>query len=243
MDLIPSTLCKITWRGRPSWLYSDGTILPVISGGDGSTDPPKDDNGDGTGGGAGGGGSGNGQQTFTQAELNRIAAREKEEGKRAAAADIAKTLGCTVEEAVELIKQAKAADDSQKTEAQRAREAADKEKADAEKEKAEAAREKHIARVERVLLKAGVPEAKLDRVGRMLDVEVGTEGDKLDEAVKDLKKDFPELFAGKKGGPPDSDPPGTPPKPELKDEAFTRGIERAKQYRGGTFVGVQEGAK
>ena len=229
------------WKGWPCYLYEDGTIFPVIRGGDGD-DPPA---GDPPGGGTGGSG-GNDQQTFTQAELNRIAAREKEEGKRAAARELAEQLGCTVDEAKELIARARAQDDSQKTEAQKAREAADKEKADAEKERAEAAKEKHTARIERCLLKAGVPDTKLDKVARMLDVEVGAEIDKIDEAAKELKKEFPELFAGERKPPPGSDPGGSGGKPPVKpnEDAFTRGADRAKQYRGSQFVGPQpEGAK
>lgn len=237
---LPDTVGTIFHQGRECYLYSDGTVLPVIRGGDGSNDPPADPPG-----GAGGGDSkSNDQQTFSQAELNRIAAREKDEGKRAAAAEIAKQLGCTVEEAVEFIKQAKAKEDAEKTEAQKAKEAADKAKADADTAAAEAAQEKHMARIERSLLKAGVPDAKLDKVARMLDVEVGAEIDKIDEAAKDLKKEFPELFAGGKQGPPGSDPGGNGGKPNVKpnEDAFNRGAERAKQYRGAQFVGTPEGA-
>lgn len=238
MDLIPVTLCKIRHRGRDCWLYSDGTILPVIAGGDGDDppkDPPKGDPDPSKG-------DKKDPPTFSQEELNRIAAREKDEGKRAALAEVAKTLGCTVEEAVEFVKKAKADDEKHKSDAQKAQEAADKAKADADKEKDEAAKEKHMARVERALLKAGVPDSKLERVARMLDAEVGATPEKIDDAAKDLKKEFPELFTGKEAGPPGSDPPGKPPKPALKDDAFNAGIERAKQYSQ-TVFGVKQEAK
>ena len=231
---LPSTIGQVTLNGRDMWLYSDGTTLPVIRGGDGD-DPPA-----GTA--TGGTGSDKKDPTFSQEDLNRIAAREKDEGKRAALADVAKTLGCTLEEAAQIIKAHKEADDKQKSEAQRAQEAADKAKADAEKEKADAAREKHIARVERALLKAGVPDGKLERVARMLDAEVGADLDKIEAAAKDLKKEFPELFTGTKQGPPNSDPPGTPPKPTLKDDAYAAGVARAKEYATTTF-GVKQEAK
>lgn len=227
---LPETVGTYTSNGRTFWLYSDGTSLPVIQGGDGSTEN------DGENGGTGGsGGNGNTGSTFTQEDLNRIAAREKDEGKRAALSEVAKTLGCTVEEAADIIKRSKEADDAQKTEAQRAKEAAERAKAEADEEKAQAAREKHIVRVERALLKAGVPDAKIERVARMMDVEVGAEPEKLDEAAKALKKDFPELFATGSGGTNDSDPPGSPPKPKIKDDKFNAGAERAKQYAASTF--------
>jgi hypothetical protein len=228
---LPDTIGQVTLNGREMWLYSDGTMLPVIRGGDGDDPPkdppdPKDDGKEDP----------KKDTTFTQEELNRIAAREKDEGKRAALADVAKTLGCTVEEAASIIKTAREADDKQKSEAQRSQEAADKAKAEADAEKAEAAKEKHTARVERVLLKAGVMDEKLEKVARMLDAEVGAEVDKIEAAAKDLKKEFPELFTGKPaGGPPNSDPPGGPPKPTLKDDKFNAGVERAKQYSVSTF--------
>jgi len=199
-----------------------------------TTDPPAE---------AGGSDSGSKQQdpTFTQADLNRIAAREKDEGKRAAMAEVASKLGCTVEEAIELVKTARAKEDAEKSEAQKAKEAADRAAADAEKAKAEAAREKHLARVERALIKAGVDEKKLDKVARMLDAEVGAEMDAIEAATKDLKKDFPELFNGRKG-PIDSDTGGGSPKPTIKDDDYSSGVERAKRYSQ-SVLGIKQEVK
>lgn len=48
-DLDDITATRILLAGRPTWLYSDGTMLPIISGGDGSDDDGEDDDDHGDG--------------------------------------------------------------------------------------------------------------------------------------------------------------------------------------------------
>lgn len=190
------------YAGRPCWLFTDsGRLVPVVSGGDGSDDPPGDGQGGGDSGAGGGkGGEGEGGQTFTQADLDRIATREKAQGRRAAEDDIAKDLGVSLDEAKRILAEARERDEKQKTEAQRAKEAADAEKAAAEAAKAEAARERHEARVERALVAAGVSDDKrLGRLARLIEVEVGAELDDVKAAVADLHKEMPELFGAANG--------------------------------------------
>lgn len=176
---------------------------------------------------------------FTQDDLNRVGSREKKEGREAALKEFAAKLGIeSLDEAAKIIKEHKDRQDQEKSEAQLAREAADKEKAEALKEKADANRERHEARVERHLLRAGVPEGEGDtagvalaRVARMLDVEVGADAEAITEAVEELKKDFPALFTpsekkeeeGSKNQ--NSDPgnkPKKPPSSTSKDNAMSR---------------------
>lgn len=168
------------------------------------------------------------EKTFTQAEMTNIATREKEQGKRAAQEEVAKALGVSVEEATTIIADAKKRGDAEKSEAQLAREAADRATAEAETAKAEATRERHAARVERALASAGVTdEKKIVRLGRLIDVEPGAELEDITSAVKALQAEMPELF----GRPvsPNGDPPGKPPGKGTKDEsAMERGMKRGR---------------
>lgn len=184
MDLSDFTLIehdgRMAWRHEPS-----GRVLPVLRGGSGEEDPPPD------GGGAGAGDEG---KTFTQADLDRVAGAARAEAKRAAARELAEQLGCTVDEAKAKIAAAAAAEDAEKTEAQRAREAADAEKAAAATERAEAAKERLAAKVERHLLRAGVDEKALDRAHRLIDVTPDASDDDITTEIEALKADIPALF-------------------------------------------------
>lgn len=189
------------------------------------------------GGGGQGGGSGSGEKTFTQAEVNAMMAREKDQGARSAAEQLAKDLGTSVEEAKAIIKEHHDRVEGEKSEAQKARDAADKEKAEAEKAKSEAAQERHEAKVERLLLRAGLDpgdeDKRLTRAMRMIDIEVGAEDTVVQAAVDDIKKDEPGWFGeGVKSKPKNSDPKGTPPKPKVDEDGYSRGQARAKQMAG-----------
>jgi multidrug efflux pump subunit AcrA (membrane-fusion protein) len=209
MTLIPETVCQFTWRGRRSWLYSDGTILPVISGGDGDDPDPKDppDPAD------------DGDKKFSQADLNRLLAREKNDGKRAGQSELLQALGVNnLDEAKEIIAARKAAEDAALSDADKARKEAEREKAEAATAKAEAAREKLDSRIERALVRAHIPDDQIELVARMVVVEDGADQDKVNDAVEDLKKKMPQLFeepdpnrAPDPAKPPGSNP-GRPPR-------------------------------
>lgn len=173
--------------------------------------------------------------SFTQEDLNRIATREKAEGERAATARFAAELGVPIEDAKRIIANAKAAEDSQKSEAQLAREAADAEKAAAATEKAAAAREIHEARIDRAFIASGVTDpAKIARFGRMLEVEPGATPDEIKEAVDKIKTEMPELFTPVTPPPPvkkapPGDPKGTPPSVKVNEDAYERGLRLAQE--------------
>lgn len=208
------------------------------------------------GGGAGGDGGAEGgnppapaPKTFTQEEVSAMLTREKDQGKRAAEEAIAKQLGVSIEDAKKLIADAKKREDAEKSEAQKAREAADAEKAEAERNKSEAARERHATRVERALLRA-LPkdldddklDARVSKLTRLIDVEVGADDAAIKAAVEELRKEWPELFPtngsgnGGKNPPPPGDPKGKPPTPKVGNDAYNKGLERAKARTGtGTY--------
>lgn len=178
-------------------------------------------------------------KTFSQDDVNRIAAREKEQGRQAAAQSLADDLGVSLEEAKTIIKEHRDRSEAEKSEAQRAKEAADREKAEAAEEKKAAARERHETKVERRLIRAGVPddEEGLKRVMRMVTVEVGASDDDLQAEIDSIKTQFPTLFGtgeggGGRGRAPSGDPPGSPPKPKGGESRYARGVERAKARSG-----------
>lgn len=181
---------------------------------------------------------------LSQDEVNRIAAREKDEGKRAAERAMAESLGVTVEEAKQIIADARARDDAEKTEAQKAQaraEAAEK-KATALVE--EATRKGHEAAVRLALLEGGVLRERLDSAARLVDAEPGASEQDFAKAITAARTAAPEFFVAqsegneppKPGDPPKpatpptpSDPPGTPPKPSTGEGAFERGAKRATE--------------
>jgi polyhydroxyalkanoate synthesis regulator phasin len=197
--------------GRKVCRFSDGTILPVVSGGSGDDTPP-----DPTGAGGGGG--------DPLADLDKwarsIGAAEKNQGKQAAMREVAEQLGMTPEEAKDFIEKARAKEREGMAEAERKlAEAADKEAAAARREEQALAREVDAAK-RAALIEAGVPRDQAAAVARMLDVDPKAED--LDKAAataaEELKKSLPALFATAGTGgtpPPDSKPRGDkPPAPK-----------------------------
>lgn len=169
-------------------------------------------------------------KTFDQAEVNRIAAREKAAGKRAAEQALAESLGIPLEDAKKIIADHKAAEDKKKSEADRLKEAADADKRAAEANKSTTASEVRTARIERALAAAKFPKIDDDKatakVVRMIDVETDASYDDVKEAVAELAKEFPALFEapkddGKTKPPklPGSAPSGKPPAPTGDNES------------------------
>lgn len=173
-------------------------------------------------------------KTFTQAEVSAIAAREKDEGRRSAEAAVAKELGVTVDEAKKILKDHRATEDAKKTEADKAREAAEQEKTEAATAKAAAAAEIHETRLERAFNKVGLEldEAKIARVRRMVTVEAGASYEDVLKDVEAIKVEFPALFDSTATPPkaPGGDPKGAPPKPKLGEDKFAAGAARAAKY-------------
>lgn len=183
-------------------------------------------------------------KVLTQSEVDRIVQDRVGQTKRQTEEAIAKQLGVSVDEAKRIIQEHAKASDKDKSEAQLAREKADREAVEAETAKGEAAQERHNAAIERALIKVlpkDLDDAQLDakvaRLARLLDVEIGADADKIKQAVEALKKEEPLMFGvpdsnGTKV--PDSDPAGKPPVKKGSDDAFSRGAERAKAAASGS---------
>lgn len=215
-----------------------------------------DDTGDG---GDEGGGTGTppASSGITQERVDEIVRSRVAETKRSTSESLAKELGVDIETAKSIIADHNKRVEGEKSEAQKARDAADAEKAAAETEKSTAAKDRHDAKVERALVrlapefkdtKEKSADAQLDqwisRVTRLVDVEVGADVAAIATAVQALKGEMPQLFAdadaGKGKGAPPSDPAGTPPKGKGAEDAYARGQERAKQLGQASTYAVLE---
>lgn len=209
-DLLAETPRRVDRR----WVWSDGTSVPVVAGGNGETppagdppagnpppppagDPPPASDPPAPPGAA-----------LTQADVDRA----KREAKKATYAEVAATLGCTVEEAKALVDAKKAADDQQKTDAQRAKEAADAEKATAAEERRTVAAERRALKTERALLAAKVNDGRLDKAAKLVlsDLADDADDDAITAAVATFKTDTPEWFIPGQVA-PGSDPQGRGP--------------------------------
>lgn len=201
----------------PHWLYSDGRTLPIVRGGA----PDDDETGSGTGGAGAGqpaaGAPAAGQpRTFDQAELNRVAAREKSQGERAGQRALLQTLGfdetTKPEDAKKVLDDWRAAQDAQKDQATRDREAAAAEKTAATEERRQVAAERHALAVERALVAAGLPGDDVEDIGLLVKTDIGADAATIKQAVEDLKTRRPALFGppAPGGQPLPGGDPGTP---------------------------------
>lgn len=205
-----------------------------------------DDGGDGGSGGDGGTGGDAKVPSFTQEDLNRVATREKEQGKQAGRRELEQEIqtefGVDLATAKAMLKASKDKAESEKTDAQRAKDAADAEKRAAESEKQQAALDRHNARVERALFTAGIRpregekdeeyDARLARARRLCTVEVGAEVDAIKADIETVKKEFPEVFGSKGSGgsgarSTESENGQRGRKSSSDKSAFERGKERA----------------
>lgn len=220
-------------QGQLGWL-SDGQFYPIegISGGADDGDDSEDDDGDG-GGSTGSGG-------LSQDEVQRIAAKEKREGKRSGQRELLEALGFdSLDDAKAAVERAREADDAARDEQTRAREEAAeaKRKADAATQTASMAR--HEVAVIKGLLKAGSDPETVDDLVPMVKAEVGADADEIQDAISSLKEKFPALFESNAsasedddsgedtgGGTPDSNPGPAKKGEKKKGTAEDRARER-----------------
>lgn len=186
-------------RGR-YWHFADGTILPVVSGGDGA--------GDGGGGGGDGGQGGNpptppppaaSEAKFTQADLDKIAGNARKDGREAGLKEVLESLGVAdVDAAKALVEAAKAAEDAQKSELQKATEERDKFRQQAEQAQARAEAAVAITRLEGALRDAGINAERIPAAMKLADLSglkvEGTDVSGVAEAVESIKATSPEWF-------------------------------------------------
>ncbi|MEU5322997.1 hypothetical protein AB0G67_40535 [Streptomyces sp. NPDC021056] len=151
-------------------------------------------------------------RTFTQAEVEALAAREKAQGKRSAAKEFAEKNGFnSVEDAEAFIEAARKAQEDALTEQQKREKAlADREAAADAREKAAIARERDANR-RATLVGLGATGDDLEDAAALLRVPDDADDAAIAEAAAKLKERRPELF----GATPPVDPaaPALPPAP------------------------------
>lgn len=196
-------------RKTANWWDSARGATTWRSTGQGSGGPGGGDGGDGgaDGGDDGGsdkGGSGDVERKLTQAEVNRIATREKQEGSKAGRAALLKELGIEdPKEATRLIEAAKKAETDSLSETERLKREAAEAKAKVDSDAAALARDRLNVKVERTLLASGLQldkkdddraEKQLARAVRLLDLDLDADQDAIKASVKELKAEMPNLF-------------------------------------------------
>jgi DNA-binding transcriptional MerR regulator len=165
--------------------------------------------------------------THTQDDVNSIVSRRVNEVAEKTKQDIAKSLGVSLEEAAEVIKQANQAKEAEKTELEKERDARAKEQSEAQEQITQAQQADHDKAVKLQLLLVGVPlpedkvqrAAALDRLAGFVKVPVGASVEDIDGDIEALKTEFPQIFKApepaKPSPNPSSNPSGAPRKPSL----------------------------
>lgn len=217
-----------TRRGVPIWPMFGAEDNPPA---DPPADPPQDPP--------------SGSPTFTQAQLNAITKRETGKAGEAATRKLLETLGVgSVDDLKALMKAQQDAADKDKTDTEKAREAAAKAQRDAEVAKTEAATERFRAQAERALLRAGliVPEGETEKAEKALNraiglliVEPGADPDDIKADVKELIELYPALFRSEEDpkNPPTHTTPGKAPKKTPPVGGLARGMQRAQSEAAG----------
>lgn len=172
---------------------------------------------------SGAGDQGKNQKTFTQEDLNRIAAQEKRQG----ANSILKALGFESEEkAKEYLEAKRKEDDEKKDDLQKAKDA------EAAANTAKAAAEAKAALLEKrfKVVSMGVSADKADDIVTLATAKA-IDGKTFEDAVEDLKKTYPELFKGKQEERKGTGSGGNPPRGKNTGDDDSIGKRLAEQRK------------
>jgi len=164
-------------------------------------------------------------RTFTQEDLNRVAAREKDEGKRSAERAILAALGVDdLDSAKKILADKQAADEAKLSEVDKREKAATKAQTEAAEAKATATKMTLDAKVERAILEKLLGEEQVKALSaaatlrRLIEVTPDADDKAISDAVTELATTMPHLFQvvppsndGGNGRPPVK--PSTPPPP------------------------------
>lgn len=159
--------------------------------------PPEPIDGAQPGNGGAGGGTGSDDKVFTQADVERLAAREKDQGRRSATKEFATSLGFEKPEDLQAFIEAKRqADEAALTEQQRReREIQQREAAAAQRER-EAAATVLASKKALALTRAGATGDDLDDALALLRIADDASDDDIKTAAEALKTRRPEMFGG-----------------------------------------------
>lgn len=185
-------------------------------------------------------------KTFTQDEVNALDASTREQARRQATREITERLGCTVEEAEQMLKDARDADTARLSEVERKEKEAENAKQKAEEDSAKAQKVLRDSKIRDELLDAGVKRERLAVAARSVDVPEGADDSGIKAAVATYKGEVPEFFDASTDPPTDPPKPGDPPVPsppsspaprtrptgKPDESSYDRGVERAKKMGG-----------
>lgn len=186
-------------------------------------------------------------RTFSQADVDRLAGKTRSEGSKAARRELLEGLGVKDEaEARKIIEAHRKATEKDRSEVERATAKATEAATAAEAAKREATTARMQLKIDRALLKAGANPDRLERLSKMVfvDLDDDADDDAVSEAIESVRADFAEAFKSddsegdtkkKKTGPAPSgaarDGKGSKGTAPTQD-ALSRGRARARQYQG-----------
>lgn len=229
---------RLVWRdGVPGWLREDGRFFPVIAGGDGTGD----------GGSSGADDSDADEDEDEDEEEDDNAGNKKEDidkiknpkaalaARDAANARLAKKIKRMDREAADKDKKIKEAEDAKKTDDQKVIDERDELKKTVETKDHEiAGLNVQIALLENDEV-AALPSRRRALVIRLLkdELEIDEDGDSnLEDLLKTLKKEEPDLFKKASANGDDSDDEEEEPEPEKKSKSGTRTVGKKKKGKG-----------
>ncbi len=177
-------------------------------------------------------------KTFTQDDLNRIATKESDRGKRAAIKELSEELGMSIDDVKALVKQQAERDEAAKSDLDKAREEAATLKRLGEENAKAAKREGLASKIQLELVRAGVPIDGTSHIVKLIDVDVDATPEDIQAKIEQVKTDLPALFATSTQKPSSSVPSGTPSTPVVGESALDKAAEFAQEFnkaRGVTY--------
>lgn len=201
--------------GRRVSVFSDGSVLPVVSGGD-DPEPPAP----------------NTKPEPDLAGLQSALDAAKTEGERAALGNALKALGFDkLEDAQAWVKNKREADKAKLTEVERREQAAEERERQAQARETAAAAKALRADISAALIEAGAPRTGVADLVDLVKVDAGADEAAIKAAVEAKKTQFPALFTEAAAAPPPAPgglPGGKPPAPPSPKGALSKGAERWK---------------
>lgn len=193
-------LQQVFIEGKLFWINKSGTwIRPAVRGGAGEEDPPDDDK------------SKDEKPTITQTQMDAILATRIGKARDKAVTDLLKDLGAESADALkELLKNAKSADDLNKSELTKATEKLTGIEGENATLKSKLATVELNTAVVLALVDKGLTVAAAKVSAKLVEVDENDD-DKIKKAIADLEKTMPQLFVKSDGTPVKGGNPGTPP--------------------------------
>lgn len=175
---------------------------------------------------------------LSQDEVNRVVAQRVAEAQRIERKRILEQAGVpTLEALKDTLKAQRDAEESAKSDLERALTSARQEMEAAAAERQQLAKDRHDLIVQRTLAATGA-SGDLEKIARLVDVEIGADTAAVTAAVEQAKTDFPALFGAATATPAPSEPHGggAPSRPSSSPDAKARGEARAELYNKGGRV-------